>query len=378
MTEKLYDNSHLTVFEADVLECEVFGDNWAVVLDRTAFFPEGGGQPSDKGTIDNANVIDVQVKDGEIYHITDAPLPQKRITGVVDWERRQDFMQQHSGEHIVSGVARKLFGCENVGFHLSEDIVTLDLDKPLTNEQLSLVEIGSNKKVLENVDFNIYYLDDKTLETLDYRCKKELEGEIRIVDIETVDRCACCAPHVKKSGEIGIIKFISHEKLRGGVRIEIKCGLRAFGDYVEKQKNTASISSLLCVKQNETGLAVEKLMEQISSLKGEVTDAKRQLTALKTENFSPDKEITAFFENGLEIKDLQHFSDALYKKAGGIRAVFSATDSGFAFAVCGENEKLNNWFNDFRNSFTVKGGGRNGMVQGNVTATKEEIVKYFE
>jgi len=370
MTEKLYDNSHLTEFTAKVLECTEYGENWAVLLDRTAFFPEGGGQPSDKGTLGDACVIDVQLKGDKIYHITDSPLQSGTVTGLIDWERRFDFMQQHSGEHIVSGIARELYGCENVGFHLSEDIVTLDFDKPLTPEQLEEVELGANKKVFLNVDFNIYYPDAEALKKLDYRSKKELEGDVRIVDIDTVDRCACCAPHVKKSGEIGPIKIISHEKLRGGVRLEIKCGSRAIADYCHKQKNTAAISAALCVKQNETAVAVNKLLEQLIALKAEITDMKRQRIAEKVENFNPTENITAEFEDGLEIKDLQHYADALYKKCGGIRAVFSAVDGGFAFAICGESDQLDSWFKNFKANFTVKGGGRNGMVQGTVLTDK--------
>lgn len=377
MTKKLYDDSYLKEFDAVVISCEPFYDNWAVELDRTAFFPEGGGQPSDRGTIDNAEVLDVQLKDGRIYHITDSPVSSDTVTCIIDFDRRLDFMQQHSGEHIVSGVARKLFGCENVGFHLSEDIVTLDLDKPLSREQLIKIEDGANKKVYENVDFNVYYPDDETLKTLDYRCKKELEGEIRIVDIDTVDRCACCAPHVKKSGEIGIIKLLSSESLRGGTRIEIKCGKRALDDYNAKYKNISAISSLLCVKQNETAEAVDKLLANISLLKTTINDMKRQQIADFVESFNPQKPITAEFKDELEIKDMQHFCDALYKKAGGIRAVFSKNEKGIAFVICGDTEKLDNWFKEFKNQFTVRGGGRNGMISGTVLADIEEIKRYF-
>ena len=380
MTVKLYDeNSFLKEFYGVVTECEEFNDKWAAVLDKTAFFPEGGGQPSDKGTLGNANVLDVQIKGEKIFHIIDTPLAVgSTVTGVIDWSRRFDFMQQHSGEHIVSGVARKLFGCENVGFHLSEDIVTLDFDKLLDEGQLSEVELYSNSKVFENVNFYTYFPDDETLKTLDYRCKKQLEGAIRIVDIETVDRCACCAPHVKQSGQIGLIKIISHEKLRGGVRLEIKCGERALKDYNVKQSNIALISSALCVKQNETAVAVERLLEQHSTLKGEIANIKRQGILSKVKSFNPESDVTAMFEDGLEIKDLQHYADALYKKVGGIRGILSQNQNGFAFALCGDSDKLDDFFRNFKEHFTVKGGGRNGMVQGTVVSEKQNLIEYFE
>lgn len=378
MTKKLYDDSHLVEFEATVLDSLEEDGFWWIELDKTAFFPEGGGQPSDKGTLGDAEVFDVQIKDDKIYHkISKALNVGEKVNGVIDFNRRLDFMQQHSGEHIVSGVARCLFGCENVGFHLSEDIVTLDLDKLLNDQELLEIEKGANQKVYDNVNFDIYYPDDETLKNLDYRCKKELEGEIRIVDIETVDRCACCAPHVKKSGEIGIIKLLSHEKLRGGTRIEIKCGNRALDDYNEKYANISAISSLLCVKQNETALSVERLLSGIGELKGIILDMKRQKINDLVENFAPETDVTAEFEDSLEIKDMQHFCDALYKKCGGIRAVFSKNEKGIAFVVCGDSENLDNWFKEFKNHFTVRGGGRNGMVSGTVLAEIEELKRYF-
>lgn len=379
MTEKLYDkDSYIKQFTATVISCEEYFDNFAVVLSKTAFFPEGGGQGSDRGFLDNAKVLDVQIKDDEIIHITDKALPvSAEVTGVIDFERRFDFMQQHSGEHIVSGVAHRLYGCENVGFHLGEDIVTLDFDKPLSKEQISQIEKQSNKAVFENRAFYTYYPDKETLRNLVYRSKKEIEGDIRIVEIEGVDMCACCAPHVKNSGEIGLIKLLGVENLRGGVRIELKCGDRALSDYNEKYENIKAISAKLCTKQNETADAVLKLCEQISNLKFEITSLKKEMLEKKVNAFSPEKSVTALFEDGLEIKELQHLADALYKKCGGIRAVFSQSENGFSFAICACEEELSDFFAKFKTAFSVRGGGRNGMVQGTVMAEKEEIMAFF-
>ena len=378
MTEKLYDkDSFIKEFTATVLECEPFGDKWSVLLDRTAFFPEAGGQTADKGYIDNAKVLDVQIKNEKIYHITDSPVPYDTVTGLLDFTRRFDFMQQHSGEHIMSGIAHSLYGCENVGFHLSDDIVTLDFDKPLDDEQIAEIEKRANQKIFDNVAFFTYYPDKDTLKNLDYRSKKELEGDIRIVEIENTDMCACCAPHVKVAGQIGLIKVVSREKLRGGVRLEIKCGGRALDDYKTKHNNISAISSALCVKPEESTLAVERLLTQISELKARITDIKRKAVLEKVENFEAQSEITAEFYEDLEIKDLQHIADLLYKKCGGLRAVFSETENGFCFCICSGSEKLDSWFKDFKSAFNVKGGGRNGMVQGTVTAEKNDLIKYF-
>lgn len=379
MTEKLYDiDSHIKEFTATVIDSCEKADGFVTVLDRTAFFPEGGGQASDTGCINGIRVYDVQIEDGVIYHYTDKPLTKgETVNAILDWERRFDFMQQHSAEHIVSGVAHSLYGCENVGFHLGADIVTLDFDKELTAEQILTVEKAANEAVCKNVVFKTWYPDKETLKTLSYRSKKELEGDVRIVEIEDIDCCACCAPHVGLSGQIGLIKLLGAQKMRGGTRIELKAGSRALRDYNEKYNNVRKISSLLCVQQNETAEAVERILEQMSNLRYEIASMKRFIVEEKINRFCKSGNITAEFEEGLEIKDLQYFADALYKKCGGVRSVFSATDTGFAFAICGEETELAKFFADFKANFTVKGGGRGNMVQGTVLAETDALEKFF-
>lgn len=379
MTEKLYDkDSFLKSFTATVVSCEEYFGSFAVVLSQTAFFPEAGGQKSDRGIIGNANVIDVQIADEIITHITDAPLKVgETVEGVLDFERRFDFMQQHSGEHIVSGVAHSLYGCENVGFHLSEDIVTLDFDKPLEKHQIAKIEESANEAVFKNVNFYTYYPDDETIKNLKYRSKKELDGAIRIVEIEDTDMCACCAPHVKTSGQIGLIKLLSAEKLRGGVRIEMKCGKRALCDYREAYENLHKISATLCTKHNEAANAVDRLLDQISELKYKYTGLKRQVLLEKVEALKPQSDITAMIEDGLEIKDLQTLADSLYKKWGGIRAVLSPIENGYSFAICGEETALSEFFVSFKQKLNIKGGGRGAMVQGTVNASENEILQFF-
>ena len=325
-----------------------------------------------------ATVIDVQETKGEIYHTTDKPLTVgETVTGVLDWERRFDYMQQHTGEHIVSGVAHRLFGCENVGFHLSEDIVTVDFDKNLTREQILQIESEANEAVFANAKVNAFFPDKETLKTLEYRSKKEIEGDIRIVEIEGTDMCACCAPHVSEAAQIGIIKLLDSEKLRGGIRIQMKCGRRAIADYNDKYDNVRKISAALAVKQSETAEGVDRLLKTIGELKFKLTSLKRQSIEGKIASFSPKGNITAIFEEDLEIKELQSYSDGLCKAYGGIRGVFSQVEGGFAFAICGEASELEKFFAEFKNRFTVRGGGRNGMVQGTVLAAREEIEQLF-
>lgn len=380
MTEKLYDiDSGIKEFSAVVKACYAKDDGYVAVLDKTAFFPEGGGQASDIGFIDGAEVYDVQIENGEILHYMKAPLSVgEEVLCKLDWERRFDFMQQHSAEHIVSGVAHSLYGCENVGFHLGADIVTLDFDKELNAEQILTVEKAANEAVYKNVAFKTWYPDKETLKTLSYRSKKELEGAVRIVEIEGTDSCACCAPHVKLSGQIGLIKLLGTQKIRGGVRIELKAGRRALSDYNEKFDNIHKISSLLCVRQNETAAAVDRVLEQMNGLKYEISALKRSAALEKINSFDKSEKITAEFEEGFDIKELQHFADALYKKCGGVRGVFSAADQGFAFAICGDELELSALFADFKAKFTVKGGGRGNMVQGTVFAEKKALNEFFD
>ena len=379
MTEKLYySDSRLTEFSATVLECEEYNGNWSVLLDKTAFSPEGGGQGSDRGTLGNARVSDVRINDEMIYHITDKPLcVGQAVTGIIDYERRFDFMQQHSAEHIASGIAHRLYGCENVGFHLGEDIVTFDFDKPLNRSQIEKIEELTNETVFKNLPVRAYFPNKNELENIEYRSKKELEGEIRLVEIENTDICACCALHVNFTGEIGIVKLSCLENIRGGVRIELKAGKRALADYKNKCENILRISNSLCVKKEDAAEAVERLLSGTEALKYEITGLKRRAIIDKITAFSDDRRVTAMIADGFGIKELQSLADGLYKAYNGIRGVFSPKKDAYAFVICGESGELDTFFKDFKNSFSLRGGGRNGMVQGTVFADFGDISSFF-
>lgn len=378
MTEKLYyENSHISEFSARVLSSDKENGKFAVTLDKTAFFPEGGGQSSDTGFIGGVRVYDVRIKNGVIYHYTEKPLEKgKEVACSLDYKRRFRNMQNHSGEHIISGIVHKLYGYENVGFHLSDEM-TVDFDGELTREQLDEVETLANKAVYENLPVRAYFPNKDELSSISYRSKKEINEELRIVDIKGVDVCACCAPHVNYTGEIGIIKILDFFKNKGGVRLFVKCGYDALADYRNKYKNTLEISNLLSVKQYEASAAVNGLNARNDELKAEISRLKKRLIEEKVLNFNETASKTAVFEDGLDIKELQLYADALYKRNGGIRGVFSATENGYAFAICGEETALDGFFGEFKAALPVRGGGRNGIVQGTVKAQKAEIRKLF-
>ena len=379
MTEKLYDkDSHLKEFTGTVLSCKKTGEKYAVTLNRTAFFPEGGGQQSDRGYIGDAYISDVQIKNGEILHFADKPLSVGQAYDCkLDFDFRFRNMQNHSGEHIISGIIHRLYGFNNVGFHLGAEM-TMDFDGELTRRQLDEIEDLANKAVYENLPVKAYYPTDEELKSLDYRSKLDLKEDVRIVEIKGVDVCACCAPHVKATGEIGIIKILDFEKYKGGVRLIVKCGADALRDYREKYKNVLEISNLLSAKQFEVSVAVVRLNEQLSAEKAAAAALKKRLIAEKAAGFAPDTDKTAVFENGLDIKELQLLADALCKKAGGIRGAFSGADGAFSFAICGEETALGEFFAKFKAAFNTRGGGRNGIRQGTVCADRAEIEGLFK
>ena len=378
MTEKLYySDSHMSEFSATVLSVTEENGKFAVTLDRTAFFPEGGGQGSDTGFIGGVRVYDVQIKNGVIYHYTEKPLEEgKQVACAVDFDRRFRNMQNHSGEHIISGIVHRLYGYENVGFHLSDEM-TVDFDGELTRKQLDEIEGLANKAVYENLPVRAYFPKKDELDGLSYRSKKEINEDLRIVEIEGVDVCACCAPHVRLTGEIGVIKILDFFKNKGGVRLFVKCGRDALADYRDKYKNTLEISNLLSVKQHEASAAVNALNAHNAELKAEISRLKKRLIEEKALSFNSTADRSAVFEDGLDIKELQLYADALYKRNGGIRAVFSENGNGYAFAICGEESSLDGFFGEFKAALPVRGGGRNGIVQGTVNAKRAEIEKLF-
>ena len=258
MTKKLYDaDSHLFEFDAAVLSCTPVKDRYAVTLDQTAFFPEGGGQYADTGKLDAARVLDVQEENGGIVHYTDRPLDVgAAVHGTLETEQRFRRMQNHSGEHIVSGLVHTLFGLDNVGFHLGDDDMTVDYNGTLTRDDLDRVETMANQVVARNIPILTQYPDPQILPTLQYRSKLELTENVRIVTIGDVDCCACCAPHVAFTGEIGVIKILDFERYKGGVRCHMLCGETALEDYRDKYRNVQSVSLALCVPQNETAQGV--------------------------------------------------------------------------------------------------------------------------
>ncbi|MBR0466622.1 MAG: alanyl-tRNA editing protein [Clostridia bacterium] len=374
-TVKLYDqNAYIKDFSATVLLCEKCENGYKIQLDKTAFFPEEGGQPSDTGSINGVKVTYVIEENGIIYHYTEKPFQKdEKIEGHIDFNRRFVFMQNHSGEHIVSGVVYKNFGFNNVGFHLNEQFATVDFDGILSREMLDYVENAANDFVYKNLPVKAYYPTAEELKRINYRSKKEIDGDIRIVDIKGADICACCAPHVNSTGEIGIIKILDASKMRGGTRVVLKCGSLALLDYRDKFLNISEISAMLSAKQNESAKAVNSLISQNEALNQKVNELTRKITEIRV--LLAKDEPFCFVEDN-NMKEMQLLADGLHKSSGKTHAVFSGKDT-YNFVICGDEAETEKIFSEFKDIFSVRGGGRNGMVQGSVNADIEKIKSFF-
>ena len=286
-TYRLFDEDATnTTFTARVLECSPCDGRYAVVLDRTVFFPEGGGQAADTGVFsflkETVRVLDVQEENGVITHYCDGSMPVwQEVTGTIDWDQRFARMQAHTGEHIVSGLVHSLYGLDNIGFHLGDDDVTCDYNGDLTDEQLREVERRANAAVVADLPIEVSFPDAATLETLDYRSKLDLTSNVRIVTIPGVDVCACCAPHLDRTGKVGLIKIVGSEKAHGGTRLHLRSGFQALADYQEKQENILRIIDLTSARQFETADAVEKLYQQIADLQHSLSQARSRMPSVR-------------------------------------------------------------------------------------------------
>ena len=379
MTEKLfYNDVRKAEFEATVVSCVKNKDRYEVVLDGTYFYPEGGGQPADHGKIDDANVFDVHDKDNEVVHYCDKEVEcGKKVKAWVDMERRHRLMQQHSGEHIVSGLIHKHFGYDNVGFHMGSDCITIDFNGPLTSDDLKLVEKEANEAIYRNFDTNIFYPSPEELEKLEYRSKKALEGDVRIVNFKDCDTCACCGLHVVKSGEIGIIKITGSQNYKGGTRVTMLAGKQAREDYAVKDSIVHGISNLLSAKPYETKEAVERLMKERNEIKEQLVAAKKQIFELKRDSVKDDETCAVFFEENMEPFELRLFTEMLLEKVPSA-AVFSGNDEeGYKYAVGSTKTDMSAFIKEANKDLGGRGGGRGNIMQGAFTASRDETERYI-
>lgn len=358
-----------------MLDCRPVKDKYEVVLDRTAFFPEGGGQYADTGYLDDVEVLDVKEREDVIFHTTAAPLEIGRmVAGRIDWEQRFDRMQQHTGEHMVSGLIHRRFGYDNVGFHLGSDYCTMDFNGPIQREALKEIEQEANRAVFQNLDIQISYPSKKELKELEYRSKIEIDGQVRIVTVPGYDVCACCAPHVKRTGEIGLIKLVGMAKYKGGERISMLCGRRALLDYEIKDENAKRISALLCAKEYEVADAVERMKEEQASLKGKLASLQQKLLSYQAAQIPVEGKVTAVFDPSLSGNAPRDLMNLLLGRGAVVCAVFTGTDDlGYRYVIGSGREDVRPLCRMLNEAFEGRGGGKPEMAQGSMKGSEEKI-----
>jgi len=379
MTEKLfYQDPFLSEFTAVVQSCEETKGGWHVVLNRTAFYPEGGGQAADHGTLGGAAVSDTREKEERILHLCDAPLPVgETVTGKVDFARRFDLMQQHSGEHIVSGIICSLFHCDNVGFHVGHDLVTIDFNTELTADDLRKVESVANRYIWEDHPISITFPSPEELAALDYRSKKELTGQVRIVAWPGADCCACCGTHVARSGQVGLVKLLSVQKFREGVRIEMVSGQRALHHYTTMWEQNTAVSQLLSAKPAETAAAVERLQREVYGLQGRVMALENSDFGRKARELAGQGDVL-LVEGDMSSESVRKLCAAVQETCGGRCAVFSGGEGGYKYAIGQPEGDLRPLVKALNAALNGRGGGKPGFVQGSVQADEAAIRAFFQ
>jgi len=381
MTKRLFDqDSYCCEFKAVVEKVIPVQLGYHVVLDQTAFFPESGGQSADTGLLNGLEVTGVQEKDGVIYHIMNQPLePGEEVFGVISWDERYDKMQQHSAEHIVSGLVYSRFGYHNVGFHLGNEICTMDFDGPLTKEQLWDIECFANEAVYEDLLIEVLYPSGKELSDCDYRSKIEMEGSIRLVQIMGYDLCACCAPHLHRTGEIGLIKLIERQNYKGGVRISMVSGRRALVDYDRKKDSISKISEILAAKEEMVTVAVERLKQENEELRLNLRRQQMLLVSYKAKDISTDTGVICCFESELQGEAPRELVNRIIQKGVTLCAVFyGAEDGGYRYVLGGNIDDVRPIGRELNEKFQGHGGGSSKMVRGLVKGDQEAIGRFFD
>ena len=383
MTIKLYDEQpYGTEFEAVVTGCIENEDGIWAELDRTLFFPEEGGQSPDKGVLklqggETIDVLDVQIHDGLILHKIDRAVPSgSAVSGRIDWKHRFNNMQQHSGEHIFSGIVNKRFGYDNVGFHLSDNEVTMDYNGVLTKEELLEIEHDVNEAIIRNVPIRCWYPSAAELKQIPYRSKKEIDGDVRIVKIGEYDTCACCAPHVRTTAEIGMLKVVGFQSHKGGVRVWILCGFRALEEFnrVEDAATVVSREYSVPVSEEAFAGAIAKKNENAVKLKARVESLQKSLMDVQLKSIAADVDSVTLFVEGIDEIQKRSVLNELVTKHAGFCSVFDGNDEdGYSFIIASANMNCNDIVKLLKEKLGARGGGKPIMVQGSVKASKEQI-----
>lgn len=378
-TRKLYyEDCHQQTFTGRVLSCDPVEGGWAVTLDATAFYPEGGGQPCDLGTLGSVHVLDVQEQGRQVVHLCDGPLtPAETVEGCIQWQRRFDLMQQHSGEHIISGIVYARYGYHNVGFHMGAELITIDFDGPIPAEDLPEIEKLANEAVWKNLPLQCWFPSEEELARMTYRSKRALAWPVRIVQVPGFDDCACCGTHVAFTGEIGLIKLLSCVKFHQGVRIEMVCGGRALELLTKVYQQNKQVCQAFSAQLLETGAAARRMNEQLAAEKYRATGLQQRLFAAMAASYTGAGDVVCF-EPGLENTQVRELADQIAETCGGVAAVFSGTEErGYAMSLVSRSQNVKELGAALTQAFSGRGGGKEGFFQGSVKGSEQAIRGFF-
>ena len=378
-TRKLYyEDSHLSQFTAKVLSCESVGNGWEATLDATAFYPEGGGQACDLGNLGTAKVLDVQERGEAVVHLCDSPLEVgTEVEGRIDYDRRFRLMQQHSGEHIVSGIINRRYGYHNVGFHMGSETMVIDFDGVVPGEDLPAIELEANRAIWANLPVRCWYPSPEELPNVPYRTKKALPWPVRIVEIPGTDACACCGTHVKATGEIGIIKLFTAMGCRGGTRIEMACGAHAYELLNHAFSQNRLVSQAFSAKWQETGAAAVRMNEALETEKAAKNGLWKRIFGSIADSYVNLGDVV-HFEEGLDSVQIRELADAIAEGCGGTAAVFSGDDkTGYGFAMVTRQGDIRALGKEMTTALKGRGGGKPNFQQGRVSCSQEQICAFF-
>ncbi len=372
-----YEDPHLQTFSATVLCCREEENGWAVYLDQTAFYPEGGGQACDTGRLGDARVTDVREDALGIRHLCDRALPVgQAVEGTIDWAHRFDLMQQHTGEHIVSGIIFEKYGYHNSGFHVGTDGMEVDFDGPIPQADVAWIEQKANEAVWANLPIKCWYPAEELLPTIPYRTKRALPWPVRIVDISGVDLCACCGIHVKATGEVGLIKISSCVSLRGGVRMVIRCAGRALAHMNQVYDQNRQVSQAFSAQILETGEAARKMNDALAAEKLRANTLQKQVFSYIAREYEGQSNVLHFAE-GLAPGQVRELADAIAGSVSGWAAVFSGEGNSCSYCLATRSGDLRDMGKAMTAALSGRGGGKPNFQQGSVNACRQDIEAFF-
>lgn len=378
-TRKLYyEDSHLQRFTATVLSCVETGGGYEILLDATAFYPEGGGQAADTGKLGSVTVVDTQERGETVVHLCDGPLPVgQQVEGIIDYSLRFPRMQQHSGEHIVSGILYRRYGWQNRGFHMGTDIITVDTEGVVPAADLPAIEAEANAVVWANLPVKAWYPEPEELKTIPYRSKKELTGPVRIVEFPDADICACCGTHVQATGEIGLIKLLSSVNFRSGSRIEMACGEQALRLLNTAYDQNKLVSQAFSAQMHETGAAAKRMNDALAQLKYRIVGLERQIFSATAASYAGKGDVLHFEETSDSVS-LRELADAVAETCGGTACIFGGSDEeGYAYCLAARSGDLRAVGKEMTAELKGRGGGKPNFQQGRVQASREQIEAFF-